>query len=149
MANSMDQYLAQHLSQGGHFEVVTDPQRADAIFTDSIGEGFARKMDELYPPENADSKSDDADAEKVHDADMQKVRVGGFSRARGVVFLVDRNSRSVIWSTYDPDWRSGAQKLDSRARSIADRLAKDLKKARKEAEKVSTMQAPAAPAPKP
>ncbi len=50
MGNSLDQYLATRLTQTGMFQVVTDPQKADAVFTDKIGQGFEDKMTELYPP---------------------------------------------------------------------------------------------------
>ncbi len=50
MANGMDQYLANRLTSQHVIQVVTDPQRADAIFTDRLGEPFEDKLDELYPP---------------------------------------------------------------------------------------------------
>ena len=37
MAGGLDQYLALQLSSGGLLQVVTDPNKADAILTDSIG----------------------------------------------------------------------------------------------------------------
>ena len=51
MSNGMDQYLANRLTQTGTLQVVTDPKRADAVFTDRLGEGFEQRMEELYPPE--------------------------------------------------------------------------------------------------
>src|ERR1700678_3854203 len=50
MSSSMDQYLANQLATSGIFEVVTDPMKADAIFTDHVGEAFQKKLDDLYPP---------------------------------------------------------------------------------------------------
>src|SRR5215475_11536774 len=51
MSKGLDQYLANHLTNGHVFQVVTDPKLADAILTDQIGEGFQAKLDELFPPE--------------------------------------------------------------------------------------------------
>src|SRR5262249_50036208 len=50
-SKGLDQYLANHLTNGHVFQVVTDPKLADTILTDQIGEGFQAKLDELFPPE--------------------------------------------------------------------------------------------------
>jgi len=50
MAGGMDQYLANRLTVLGVFQVVSDPQKADAILTDRIGEPLEAKLKELYPP---------------------------------------------------------------------------------------------------
>ena len=46
----MDQFLANQLTTDGVLQVVTDPQRADTILTDRIGEPLESKFKELYPP---------------------------------------------------------------------------------------------------
>ena len=53
MANGMDQYLASRLTSEGIFQVVTDPGRAQAIFTDRLGEAFEEHMAELFSPKPA------------------------------------------------------------------------------------------------
>ena len=50
MGSGMDQFLANQLTKAGVFEVVTDPKKADAIVTDSVGEAVQKKLDDLYPP---------------------------------------------------------------------------------------------------
>jgi hypothetical protein len=50
MRLGFDQYLANQLAQSGLFRVVTDPKKADAVFTDHLGEAFEEKLDELNPP---------------------------------------------------------------------------------------------------
>src|SRR5579864_5504108 len=50
MTGGMDQYLANRLTTMGVFQVVADPQKADAIITDRLGEPFEAKLTELYPP---------------------------------------------------------------------------------------------------
>ncbi len=123
MSSSLDQYLATRLTESGVLQVVTDPQKADAIFTDRIGEGFEQKMTELYPPEEA-KKTGDEDKD-----DMSKpvARVGGFSRGKGTVFLVDRNSRAVIWSIYWPVRSLRPDDMNTRARQITDKLVKEIR----------------------
>src|SRR6266571_1402627 len=59
MQGGLDQYLANRLSAGGVFRVVTDPKLADAVFTDQLGAGFEQKLVDLFapPPEDNDKDS--------------------------------------------------------------------------------------------
>ena len=54
MSKGLDQYLANRLTAGHIFQIVTDPKLADAVFTDQIGEGFQLKLEELYPTPEAE-----------------------------------------------------------------------------------------------
>ena len=47
MRSGFDQYLANELTSRGVVRVVTDPQRADAVLTDHLGQSFQQRMDEL------------------------------------------------------------------------------------------------------
>ncbi|HXN45237.1 MAG TPA: hypothetical protein VN893_01260 [Bryobacteraceae bacterium] len=49
MTNAMEQYLANRLTGLGVFQVVTDPNKADAIFTDGIGASFESRLADLFP----------------------------------------------------------------------------------------------------
>lgn len=123
MGHSLDQYLATRLTATGMFQVVTDPQKADAIFTDKIGAQFEAKLEELYPPE----EKKEAESEQKDPLGSPAQRVGSFSRGRGTVFLVDRRTRNVVWSVYWPIRRTQPDDVNRRAEQIADRLRKDLK----------------------
>src|SRR5947209_10650929 len=50
MAAGMDQYLANRLTDRAVLQVVSDPQRADAVFTDHLGQSFEEKLNQLYTP---------------------------------------------------------------------------------------------------
>src|SRR5262249_36927549 len=65
MSRGMDQYLAERLAGQNIFQVVTDPNKADAIFTDRIGSSFEANLTELYKPpvEVKDSKEAKPEAE--------------------------------------------------------------------------------------
>lgn len=93
MSSGLDQYLAVRLAKDPAFQVVTDPQKADAVFTDRIGEGFEQALSDLYEPKKAtDGKlSDDVIAKPISQP---------FAHGKGSFFLVDRNSKVVLWSTY-------------------------------------------------
>ncbi len=60
MRNGMEQYLANRLTGLGIFQVVTDPKRADAIFTDGIGEAFESRQAEWFPQKPIKQTSDEA-----------------------------------------------------------------------------------------
>jgi hypothetical protein len=120
MGNGLDQYLADRLTREGLYTVVTDPAKADAIFTDRVGQSFEQAMKELYQPPAEETERDKfgASAEPVHGASF---------KARGTVFLVDRASRKVMWSTFVPVSGTQPADVEKRARHIADALGKYLK----------------------
>jgi len=117
MSNAMDQYLANQLQQGSSYVVVTDPNMADAVFTDSLGPAFEKKMLELYPPE----VDEDEEPRENNEALFH-----GFRKGRGMVFLVERRTRQVVWSTYELPKNQTARKMDQAARRIAEKLKKEL-----------------------
>jgi hypothetical protein len=124
MGNSLDQYLANRLTATGLLQVVTDPQKADAIFTDSIGQEFESRMDELYPPPKKAVKKEEDSQDSFANSDQH---FGSWSTGQGTVFLVDRHTRNVIWSTYCPVKGSRADDTEKRANDITKRLQSALK----------------------
>ncbi len=131
MGSSMDQYLANRLTTLGVFQVVADPQKADAIITDRLGESFESKLNELYPPPPAAKPvAKDEKSEKEKDGvDMGGGgvnRVGPSGRGRGNFFIVDRKSRNVLWSVYERPKDSSPGELSRTAERIVKRLINDL-----------------------
>lgn len=144
MGSGMDQFLASHLTQRGVFEVVTDPKKAEAIFTDRLGESFQTQMERLYPapkpPAPPPAVEDDKAKDDGSDKDHPKVSAADkeaadrlshenasphaltFGRNRGTLFLVDRQSRSVIWSLYARPKDTSSGTLDRTADKIARHL---------------------------
>jgi hypothetical protein len=151
MGSGMDQYLANQLTNAGVFEVVTDPKRADAIVTDNVGEGFQKKLDEIYAPPPAPKKTADA-AKPAADAGTLDVgdsntpntkpapksvladfdfsggmpRGNTLARGKGNFFVVDRTSRTVLWSVYDRPKNSTPRELTKTAAQIVKHLKEDL-----------------------
>lgn len=126
MGGSFDQYLASQLTQAGFWQVVTDPQKADALFTDKIGEPFEQKMADLYPPEVKETQAEEEKEEQDPSSGAVQ-RVGSFSRGRGMVYLVDRGTRNVIWSIYSPIRSSRPDDVNRRAEGVVNKLRKDLR----------------------
>lgn len=133
MSSGLDQYLANQLTKAGRFEVVTDPAKADAVFTDRIGTAFEDRWNELYPPPPpppapVDPKKDSKgkDGEELETAIAPLVRVSSFNRGKGNVFLVSRKTSSVIWSHYARPKDMSSKSLDRVADRIVDQLRDDL-----------------------
>jgi hypothetical protein len=129
MSGGMDQYLANQLTTAGVFQVVTDPQKADAILTDRLGEPFETKLQELYPPPPAPKPEGDANKpdDKSKGTDLGAggpARVGSSSanRGKGNFFLVDRRSRAVLWSVYEPAKDSDPGTMTKVAAKVVKRL---------------------------
>jgi hypothetical protein len=127
MANGLDQYLASRLTSESVFQVVTDPKKADAVLTDHVGESFEKSLNDLYgsvvpvQEKDKDGKGKDGGSEPAGFA-----RVGGSQRTRGTYFLVDRNTRDVLWSGEEVPKDNTAKETRRVAARIANRLAKAL-----------------------
>lgn len=147
MGNGLDQYLANRLTSAGVFQVVTDPLKADAVFTDRLGEAFETRFAEIYiKPEEERKKAEEkkaaAEAKKAAKKDGDKKAdkdeeesdsgkglldtapkpVSSFSRGRGNLFLVERKSQAVVWSNYDRPKDSTPKELDRVAARVVEKL---------------------------
>jgi len=121
MASGLDQFLAIRLTTGAILQVVTDPQKADAILTDRIGSAFEQRFDELYKTKS----KDDPEANGFGAGDKPVMQP--LSRSKGTIFLVDRKSRNVLWSTYALQKNNTPDDMHRLADRIASKLEKDKK----------------------
>ena len=120
MSSGLDQYLAIRLTNDGKFRVVTDPQKADAIFTDRIGSNFEQSLADLYNPK----KSTDG---KLENDEASHTVSQPFSHGKGSMFLVDRQSHEVLWSTYAVAKSARSEDLNQ----LAGKIVAELDKSRK------------------
>ncbi len=132
MGQGLDQYLAGRLTSLGLFQVVADPKKADAVFTDRLGEAFEQRLDELFPaaPSAEESKTAGAKAPEGQTAPGARegsIRPSTWGRGRGTIFLVDARSRAVLWSVYERPRDSSPEQVNRAAERIAARLKRDLK----------------------
>ena len=149
MGRGLDQFIANRLTRMHVLQVVTDPAKADIVFTDQVGAALEDKLKDLYPPppdpeakekeaaakekEAAKGKSDTSAvqarpsilAETVNKAD-QAGGMGVSGRGRGTLFLVDVKSRQVLWSAFEKPRNSSPHELDHTAERIVKRLKEDL-----------------------
>lgn len=146
MTNGIDQYLANRLTNLGVFQVVTDPHKADAVFTDRLGDAFESRLREWFPeppvpsekkpavqPAKPEGAAPSAKTEKPEPA-AQDVKgdtgpmYSSFRRAKGTVFLVDPRTRVVLWSIYAQPKSSVAAEMDRTAERITREIRDDLKR---------------------
>jgi hypothetical protein len=123
MSGGLDQFLATRLTAGSAIQVVTDPRKADVVFTDQIGESFEGKLDEMYGQK---VKKDD-DGKDSKDNTAASGRISSSSRGHGLIFMVDRKTRNVVWSTYVPPRNTTPGEMNHVAAEIVAKLEKDRK----------------------
>ncbi len=122
MSGGLDQYLAFRLTAEGVLQVVTDPAKADAILTEGIGGRFDESFSELFkPPVDKDQADKSGTTEFSHPA------MRPLSGSRGIIFLVNRATRDVVWSTFERPKGNQPDDMNHAAEKIVDRLAKTQK----------------------
>jgi hypothetical protein len=138
LPSGLEHFVANHLVKRGLLTVVTDPQLADAVFTDTLGKGFEKRLLELYPPppppkaapeeEKAkDAKKDDDASSAMDVKSAPQERFSSFGRGKGTIFLVDRKTNLVLWSAYVRPRSGAAGDLDKAAKTIVDRIQDTIK----------------------
>jgi hypothetical protein len=126
MAGGFDQHLANRIVSSGSFQVVADPKKADAIFTERLGEAFEARLNEILvnKDEKKDEKKDSANAGKQSERTNP---TSTFGRGKGTLFLVDAATRNVIWSVYEPPRNTTPKELDRTAQRIVEQLKRPAK----------------------
>src|SRR5947209_137944 len=79
MTGNLDQLLAVRLTESSIFQVVTDPRKADAIFTARIGASFEEALKDLY----ASTAPKDASKDKLQEETYAHPAMKPLSRAKG------------------------------------------------------------------
>jgi hypothetical protein len=120
MSGNLDQFLAVRLNAANLFLIVTDPKKADAVFTERIGANFEEALKELYPPDSKETTDKKGD-------DYSRPTMKPLASGKGSLFLVDRKTRNVVWSTYDKPKSNRPDDVNELAAKIATKLEKDVK----------------------
>ena|SRR3569623_1254754 len=122
MSGGLDQYLALQLTKDSVLQVVTDPTKADLVFADRVGEDFKQMMADL------DSKNQPQQPLKAGEAPpFNRPNMRPMSKARGTIFLVDRHTGDVVWSTLEQPKSTSVDDLNAAAKHITGDLKKALK----------------------
>jgi len=118
MPGGLEQYLALHLTQEAVLQVVTDSTKADVVIADRIGDDLKTTLAEL------EHKTPAPQSGKAGEVDFAKPNMRPLSRAKGTVFLVDRLSGDVVWSTLEQPKSGSIEDLNTAAKRIVEKLAK-------------------------
>jgi hypothetical protein len=123
MSNGLDQYLAVQLTTRAVMQVAIDPQKADAVLTDHLGESFEQSLADLNGP-----KPQSFDKDKAEDTGATFARSGmQGQRGRGNIFLVNRKTHDVLWSFYEFPKDKTPDGLKRIAGRISGKLAQSIK----------------------
>jgi hypothetical protein len=131
----LDQYLANRLAESGVFQVVTDATKADAVFSDRLGETLEQKLRELNPApapppkeekKEGDKKEEDKKETEARTDDRNYRPPSTFSRGKGNIFLVDRKSGNVVWSHFEKPRSFTPEELSRTAQRIVQELKRDM-----------------------
>lgn len=140
MNGGMHQYLASRLVTMGLFEIVTDPNRADAVLTDKINDAFEsrladydKKDEERAKPAEAVKKEDEAKRPAVEAgasnipnfALAERPLTTSLGGGKGTFFLVDRKSRRLLWSVYEKPKNTTPGELHKVAGRVAEKMKDD------------------------
>jgi hypothetical protein len=153
MGRGLDQFIANRLTRMHVLQVVTDPAKADTIFTDQVGATLEDRLKDLYPPppspeaKDAAKEKEAATKEKAEKPEKQSAppaqgppsllsdtvnkadkagTMGVSGRGRGTIFLVDVKSRQVLWSAFEKPKNSSPHELDHTAERVVKLLKEDL-----------------------
>jgi len=134
MAQGLDQFLANRLTNEHVFQVTTNAKQADAVFTDSIGKSFEGRLAELTPEKKPVEKeagkeaagTSTSNAAAALAAAASPAPQSSFGGSKGTVFLVNLKSRQVLWSAYEAPKDSSPAQMDRTASDIVNRLKRDL-----------------------
>jgi hypothetical protein len=120
MSGGLDQFLATRLTSGVVMQVVTDPLKADVVLTDRIGAAFEEHLNEIYGEKRKPDPKDSLTASP------QPIDIA-ISHGRGLIFMVDRRTREVVWSTFIKPKDASPDAMNRVALEIAAKLDRDRK----------------------
>jgi hypothetical protein len=129
MGSGLDQYLANQITRRNLFQVMTEAANVDAVLTDQIGAGFTQKMEELFPAAKPEKQDEDKKKEESKEGlageGVAVPKISTFQRGRGMVFVVERRTGRVIWSTYERARSGSPDDLNRAALRTVERLSRD------------------------
>ncbi len=102
MNGALDQYVAEQVTSEGLFPVTVDPAQAKTVMTDRIDAKFFEGMNDVFAAPETPAAEGAAEAESGSIEDglaAQRPPNRPRGNPEGTVFLVDVQTRQVVWST--------------------------------------------------
>lgn len=129
MNGALDQYVAEQVTSEGLFAVTVDPTQAKTVMTDHIDAKFFEGMNEVFASETPPAEEDaDEAASGSIESGLAARRPPNRPRGNphGTVFLVDVQTRQVVWSAYIGEFDRRPKRLHREAKQVVGALRKDL-----------------------
>ena len=128
MSNALDQYVAQRATSEGVFPVTVDPKQAKTVMTDHIDAKFFDGMNEIFAPETpaAEEESDAPDGSIESGLAPRRAANRPRGNPHGTVFLVDVQTREVVWSAFIGEYDRSPKSLHREAKEVVSALRKGL-----------------------
>ena len=126
MNGALDQYVAEQATSEGLFPVTVDPARAKTVMTDHIDAKFFEGMSEVFAPPAAPEAEEAAEPTSGSiESGLAAHRPPNRPRGnpQGTVFLVDVQTRQVLWSAYIGDFDRRPKSLHREAKPGGERVA--------------------------
>ena len=126
MRGAFDQYVASALTASSALTVTVDPASAKTVMTDRVDQKFFQGMSEVFDAKTeAAEKTDDApDSIEAGGFQLQRPPNAPVSRSQGTIFLVDVQTRQVVWSTFIGELDNRPKKLHGEAKGVVSELRK-------------------------
>jgi hypothetical protein len=129
MNGALDQYVAEQATSEGLFPVTVDPAQAKTVMTDHIDAKFFDGMNEVFAAPEPAAPEGAAEAESGSlETGLAARRPANRPRGNphGTVFLVDVQTRQVVWSAYIGQYDRRPKSLHREAKQVVGELRKGL-----------------------
>jgi hypothetical protein len=129
MNGALDQYVAEQATSEGLFPVTVDPAQAKTVMTDHIDAKFFEGMNEVFAAETpAAEEGADEEASGSIESGLAAHRPANRPRgnSHGNVFLVDVQTRRVVWSAFIGEYDRRPKSLHREAKQVVGALRKSL-----------------------
>ena len=129
MNGALDQYVAEQATSEGLFPVTVDPAKAKTVMTDHIDAKFFEGMSEVFAtptPPSAEGEAEEASGSIEDGLAPQRPPNRPRGNPHGTVFLVDVQTRQVVWSAYIGEYDRSPKRLHREAKQVVSELRKGL-----------------------
>lgn len=129
MNSALDQYVAERAASEGLFPVTVDPAQAKTVMTDRIDAKFFEGMNEVFAPEAPAAQEETGEAASGSiESGLAARRPANRPRGNphGTIFLVDVQTRQVVWSAYIGEFDRNPKRLHREAKQVVGALRKGL-----------------------
>lgn len=126
MRGALDQYLASELTAKSLLTVTVDPATARTVMTDRVDQTFLEGMSEIFDRSEEKAAEQEESPASIESGALQVQRPPNApqGRSQGTIFLVDVETRQVLWSMFIGELDNRPKKLHGEAEDVVSNLRK-------------------------